>query len=170
MARLLVPQTGNGGFDSPQGRQSGPYRVGYRNYNGHNVATSGDRVSERGRSLVDPGVCQRPERKQFPRCGRLRCESLARLPPSRGWRATLRTSSMEVRFLPVALILSRAFARASHPYVNSRLLGRLPGDGGANPSGWTATIHAAVDQLEGVTVLRKQAVSVRTRPAVPRLN
>lgn len=34
---------------------------------------------------------------------------------------------------------------APHPYVNSRLLGRLPGDGGANPSGWTVTEAEAVE-------------------------
>ena len=112
MARLLVPQTGNGGFDSPQGHHNGPYCVGYRNYNGHNVATPGDRFSERGRSLVDPGVCQRREGKQrLPPVRTSPTQLLARLPPSRGWRPTLRTSRMEVRFLPVARRLSRAHAR-----------------------------------------------------------
>ena len=64
-----VPQTGYGGFDSPQAhddrrrrRSSGPVDVGYRNYNGPKVATLG-RPSQRSAGRTSSkvaGACQRP--------------------------------------------------------------------------------------------------------------
>ena len=73
MARLLVPQTGNGGFDSPQGHQNGPYCVGYRNYNGPKVANPGDRLSESTDDLSKIHVCVNGA-GAIPRIGRRRRE------------------------------------------------------------------------------------------------
>ncbi len=137
-----VPQTGYGGFDSPQAhddrrrrRSSGPVDVGYRNYNGPKVATLG-RPSQRSAGRTSPkvaGACQRPtsltSSVRTPPTSRPRHRSrwrLARnpylrpsggrvhLPLSRGWDTTLRTSLAKVRVLPVVPRAQPATARDVH--------------------------------------------------------
>ncbi len=134
-----VPQTGYGGFDSPQAhddrrrrRSSGPVDVGYRNYNGPKVATLG-RPSQRSAGRTSPkvaGACQRPtsltSSVRTPPTSNPRHRSrwrLARnpvlrpsggrvhLPLSRGWDTTLRTSLAKVRVLPVVPRAQPATAR-----------------------------------------------------------
>lgn len=137
-----VPQTGYGGFDSPQAhddrrrrRSFGPVDVGYRNYNGPKVATLG-RPSQRSAGRTSPkvaGACQRPtsltSSVRTPPTSRPRHRSrwcLARnpylrpsggrvhLPPFHGWSTTWRTSMTEVRVLPVAPRAQPATARDVH--------------------------------------------------------
>lgn len=201
-----VSPTGYGGFDSPQAhddrrrrRSFGPIDVGYRNYNGPKVATLG-RPSQRSAGRTSSkvaGACQRPtsltssvrtpptsrshHRSRWcsrPQPYKGRQEAEYKLPLSRGWDTTLRTSLARVRVLPVV-------RRRAHPATERdvhALLRLAPGWAskshgrgsipwwcaiaiGASPPWWCAdTVTYAATSGEGARL-----ISALTRARLPPL-
>ncbi len=99
--------------------------------------------------------CPRPEdgtrRYERRRCGFESCRWHQDAPPRHltvpGWIIAA-TSGEGARLIPAPKRVRVPPLQPAHPYVNSRLLGRSPGDGGASPSGWTV-IEAEVVEARG---------------------